>query len=174
MTLEIQVDERFDIGAALNGDDLSQYIPESFTDPRHACIASTINTLLDNFDEEEGDSPISIDSVARELEKSGQLEQAGGVAYLSELAKHAAALMKEAYDWGYREGTKAQAGSLLRVQIPDETYEKLDEELQDGTGLLLPAYCEGWDTAAKDVVREVIKTASPEQILEAVFAQWND
>jgi hypothetical protein len=148
-------DDSLFVGSILNG---QRWVPdEPLPDARHEAIVRAAAAC----------SPVSVTAVARQLLREGMLDHVGGLPYLAELARIPETNKREAYDRGYADGREARRGKLVRVYSPEEN--PYDEG--DGYSDLELAYCDGWNAAAKDAIREKLKDASPDEVLEAVLQQ---
>lgn len=150
-------DERSIVGYVLNG--RTWVLDEPLLDPRHQAIARAAAAC----------QPVTVEAVAEVLQREGQLERVGGMAYLTELARIPQDNSQEAYERGYQDGRQAQAGQLVRVYAPED----LPVDLEDwDTGLdLETAYCDGWDRGAYDVVAALLAGYDP-QVTTAVLKQF--
>ena len=77
--------EKAVLGAMINGSEVYQNIrhivtDESFYDPRHKAIFSSIRNLADK------ETPIDILTIENQLEKENNLDKIGGAVYLTELS----------------------------------------------------------------------------------------
>ena len=105
--------------------------PESFYSDQHRHIFETIQSLSAN------DAPIDVLSVAEKLKQAGQLEQAGGVIYLSDLTRRVASAAHIRYH-AQIIAQKATARDLITAacQIEEKGYDEtqdVDELVEEAT-----------------------------------------
>ena len=105
--------------------------PESFYSDQHRHIFEAIQSLSAN------DAPIDVLSVAEKLKQAGQLEQAGGVIYLSDLTRRVASAAHIRYH-AQIIAQKATARDLITAacQIEEKGYDEtqdVDELVEEAT-----------------------------------------
>jgi hypothetical protein len=148
-------DDRAVVGAILNG--AKWMSEEPLSDPTLEAIARAAVAC----------EPVTIEAVAQQLQREGQLEHVGGIAYLTELAGIPEANEREAFERGAADGRAAQAGKLVRVYPPEEPPGEVEDSYVD----LEIAYWDGWNRGAYETVVSLLEGRDRE-VATAVLMQF--